>query len=214
MGSVGSSISLTKNTTQVFAADANAHVQYKSPKSLYLFLGSYGFLKGNGTKLIDNVFIHFRYNYKLNRFLRWEAFTQLQNNKITGISSRFLIGTGPRFKLMDTKFAHIYTASLIMYEREDETTNDIIHNNIRNSSYISFTIAPNNQLELISTTFFQPRLDDLNDFRILNQASIRVKAAKRIGVRINWNYLNDSRPVQGVPSVNYSLSTGFDYNFK
>lgn len=214
MGSTGAAVSLTKNTTQVFSADADAHLQYKTKKNLYLLLGSYGFLKGAGTKLIDNMFLHFRYNYKLTKVLRWEAFTQIQNNRVTGISSRFLLGTGPRFKLVDNKLARIYLASLIMYEREDETTDDIIQNNVRNSSYVSFTITPNKHVELVSTTFFQPKPDDWNDFRILNEVSLRVKAAKRIDVRINWNYLNDSKPVEGVPSVNYSLSTGFDYSFK
>ena len=101
-----------------------------------------------------------------------------------------------------------------MYEEEKElVTPVILHTDFRNSSYISFTITPNDKVEITSTTFFQPLLNDLDDFRILNQASLRVKAGKKLGIRINWNYLNDSRPVAGIPSVNYSLSTGVDYNF-
>ena len=173
----------------------------------------YGFLKGAGTRLIDNTFLHFRYNYKLNRIVRWEAFTQVQQNVVTGISSRFLIGTGPRFKILSTKLIRLYAASLLMYEREEETNNNIIHNYIRSSSYVSFTITPNKQLEIISTSFFQPLPDNWNDYRLLNQVSIRVKAGKKLGVKLNWNYLNDSRPVAGIPSVNYNLSTGIDYEF-
>lgn len=213
LGNVGASFSLTKNTQEVFSSDLDAHVQYKSPKSLYLVLGSYGFLKGAGTRLIDNTFLHFRYNYKLNRLLRWEAFTQVQQNVITGISSRFLIGTGPRFKLRSTKLIRLYAASLLMYEREEETLNNITHSNIRNSSYVSFTITPNKQVEIISTSFFQPLLDNWNDYRFLNQVSVRVKAGKKLGLKLKWNYLNDSRPVKGIPAVNYNLSTGVDYEF-
>ena len=213
MGNAGASLALTKNTQQVFSSDVDAHVQYKSKKSLYLLLGSYGFLKAAGTNLIDNSFFHFRYNYKLNAIVRWEAFTQVQKNVITGISSRFLIGTGPRFKIFSTKLIRLYAASLLMYEREAETVNDVIQNNVRSSSYISFTITPNKQVEIISTSFFQPLINNWNDYRILNQVSLRVKAAKKIGLKVKWNYLNDSRPVAGVPSVNYSLSTGIDYEF-
>lgn len=214
MGNAGASLALTKNVQQVFTTDVDAHLQYKSKKSLYLLLGSYGFLKGAGTKLIDNTFFHLRYNYKINRTLRWEAFTQLQQNIITAIKSRFLIGMGPRFKLLSTKIIKLYAASLLMYEQEKENTApNIVHNDIRSSSYVSFTITPNKQLEIISTSFFQPLLNNWNDYRILNQASVRVKAGKKLGIRINWNYLNDSYPVNGIPSVNYTLSTGIDYDF-
>ena len=120
MGNAGASLSLVKNTQQVFTADANAHLQYKSKKSLYLILASYGFLKGGNNKLIDNTFIHLRYNYKLNKTIRWEVFTQLQNNVVTKIKSRYLLGTGPRFKILSTKIIRLYAASLIMYEHETE----------------------------------------------------------------------------------------------
>lgn len=214
LGNAGASFSLVKNTQKIFSSDVDAHLQYKSKKSLYLILGSYGFLKGAGTRFIDNTFFHFRYNYKLNKLIRWEAFTQLQKNVITKIRSRYLLGTGPRFKLVSNARLHLYAATLIMYEQEKESgTANIIHQDARNSNYISVTLIPNKQLELVSTVFFQPLLKNVKDFRILHQASLKVKAAKNLAIRINWNYLNDSYPVAGIPSVNYSFNTGFEYDF-
>ena len=214
MGSAGAAVALTKNTEQIFSADIGAHIQYKSQKSLVLLLGSYSFLKGASQQLIDNTFFHLRYNYKLNAMVRWEFFTQLQQNRITGIRSRFLAGMGPRFKLLSTKFIRLYAASLLMYEVEKEKSpGNPIHYDFRGSSYVSFTITPNKQLEIISTSFFQPLIRNFRDSRILNQVSLRVKAGKKLAIRVNWNYLNDSNPVNGFPSVNYSLSTGIDYDF-
>ena len=214
MGSTGASFSLSKNTKQLFSTEFDVHLQYKSEKSLYLILANYGFLKSSGSKLIDNTFLHLRYNYKLNSFLRWEVFTQLQQNTITGIQSRFLIGSGPRFKVFSSKKFRLYMASLIMYEREKETiATNLLHNDFRSSSYVSFTLSPSKELELISTTFFQPLLNNWKDHRILNQVSLRVKAGKKIAMKVNWNYLTDSYPVKGVPSVNYTLSSVFDYSF-
>lgn len=214
MGNAGASLSLTKNTDKIFSTSLDAHLQYKSKRSLYLFLGNYGFLKAAARKLIDNTFFHIRYNYKIDDLIRWEVFTQLQQNAITGIQSRFLAGTGPRFKLASTNFIRLYAGVLVMYEREKETTaGNIVHENLRNSSYISFTITPNKQVEIVSTSFFQPVLDNWRDHRFLNQASLRVRAGKRLGIRINWNYLYDSYPVSIIPPVNYTLSTGIDYDF-
>jgi len=213
-GNAGAAVSLTKNDIQVFSADADAHLQYKSKRSLYLLLGSYGFLKGAGRNLIDNAFLHLRYNYKVSAMVRWEIFTQLQRNRITGIRSRYLLGSGPRFKLLDKKAIRLYTGTLMMYERETGTNPSVaVENNVRISSYASFTIIPSKEIEIISTTYFQPILDNWNDHRLLNQLTLRVKAGKGLGFRLNWDYMNDSRPVAGIPSVIYKLSTGLDYDF-
>ena len=216
LGNASADVSLTKSIIQVFSANADIHAQYKSKstRSLYLFLGSYGFLKGAGQKLIDNAFFHFRYNYKTNEIVRWEVFTQLQQNVISRIKSRFLFGSGPRFKLLDGKIIKLYAGTLIMYEREKSVTvTEPRQNNVRLSSYLSFTITPTKAVELVSTTYFQPLLDDWSDRRIVNQFSLRVKAGKRLGIRMNWNYLNDSRPVAGIPAENYRFGTGIDYDF-
>lgn len=211
-GDASASFALSKNTIQVFSANVDAHMQYKSKRSLYLIKGSYGFLKGAGQKLIDYGFLHLRYNYKIDKMIRWEVFTQLQQNVVTGIKSRYLLGSGPRFKLLERNFIKIYAGTLMMYEREKSTVNSIpIENNVRLSSYLSFTIIPNNIVELISTTYFQPLLDDWADRRVLNQAVLKIKAGKRLGIRIDWDYLNDSRPVIGKPSENYRLGMGFSY---
>jgi len=214
MGNAGAAVSLIKNTQQVFTAEVHAHVQYKSKKSLYLMLGSYSFLKGGNNKLVDNTFLHFRYNYKLNKVLRWEVFTQLQNNLVTKIKSRYLLGTGPRFKILDTKVIRLYAASLFMYEYEKVNDSaNTVHRDVRNSSYISFSITPNNMVEIVSTSFYQPQVNNLKDYRILNQASVKVKAAKKLSVSLNWNYLYDSYPAPGIPTVNYAFSTGLEYDF-
>ncbi|MES2776232.1 MAG: DUF481 domain-containing protein [Bacteroidota bacterium] len=214
MGNAGASLALTKNTQQIFLFNVNAHVQYKTHKDLYLLLGSYGFLKGSDTKLIDNSFLHFRYNRKINKLLRWEAFTQWQKNTITKIQYRFLLGTGPRFKLADTKKIKVYVATLLMYENEKETSQQvIIHKDWRSSSYVSFSLLPNEHTELISTSFYQPLLKDVSDYRLLNQTRLKVKAGKRLSISLNYNYLFDNFPAAGTPKTNYSFSTGIEYDF-
>lgn len=213
-GSFGGNISLAKNVEKVFSAGGFAHLQYKNSKNLYLFLGDYSFLKGSGKKYTDNTFFHLRYNHKFSNLLRWEVFTQLQTNKITKISSRFLAGTGPRLKLSGSGILHVYLGVLAMYEYEREfTAPAVVHHDVRNSSYLSFTLRPTPTLEIISTTFYQPRIDRWGDFRILNQESASLSITQKLSATINWNYLYDRFPVEGVPRSNYTFSTGFKYAF-
>jgi Protein of unknown function, DUF481 len=214
-GDAGAGFSLIKNTSTILLANADIHLQYKTDKSLYLFLGEYGLLKSKDNPLVDYGFLHFRYNYKLGRILRLELFTQLQDNKITLIDSRYLLGGGPRFKLAGSKIFHLYIASLLMYEYEKEkTVPAVLHNDLRQSSYISFTLIPSANVQLTSTAFYQPRWGAGKDYRLLHQAVLKIKAGKKTAVKWNWNYLFDSMPVTGIPSTNYTFSTGISYAFQ
>jgi hypothetical protein len=209
-GTLGGNFALTNYGENVFNVHANTHVQYKSVKSLYLFLGGYGFLKGNKQAFVDFGFLHFRYNYKLTKILRLEAFTQLQQNTVTKIQSRFLVGTGPRFKILSTEKIRLYAASLVMYETEKETGNPKQIHNWRSSNYFSLSYLPNSQTELVSTTYYQPVFFDISDSRLMNQTSCKVKAGKKIVISINWNYLFDTTPAAGVVKETYSFSTGIE----
>jgi len=210
-GTVGGDFTITSNGQKIWAANANAHVQYQSKKSLYLLLGSYGFLKGDEQSFIDYGFLHFRYNYKLTKVVRLEAFTQLQQNAITKIQSRFLIGAGPRFKILGRKKIKMYAGSLPMYEVEKITGVPVSYD-WRLSNYLSITFLPNKQTELTSTTYYQPVLFDAGDYRLLNQTSLKIAAGKKLVVSLNYNYQYDASPAAGVPTDTYTFSTGLEVN--
>lgn len=216
MGGAGAAVSLTQNTTKIFGTDLEAHLQYKTSndQGLWLILGNYSFLKVGSSRFISNGFGHIRYNRKVNEWLRWEVFGQYQNNIITQIDSRVLVGTGPRFKIFKTKVFRLYAASLLMFESEKERTNPTVpHNDLRNSSYVSFTWLPQPNIELISTTFFQPLFSQFSDYRILNQASLKVRATKHFSLSVKWNYLHDRFPAGTAPKTTYHFGTGVDYEF-
>lgn len=213
-GSLQGEFAIAKDVEQVFSANLGAHIQYKSPSNLYFLLGDYAFLKGSDKKYIDNTFFHFRYNHKFTSTLRGEAFTQLQNNKITKIDTRFLVGLGPRIKFKTDEKWNVYLGILAMYEYEKELTErGHIHRDFRNSTYFSFTFKPNDIVKLSSTTFYQPLLRNPGDFRILNQEDLTLAVTQRLSVVLAWNYVFDRYPVEGVPESNFTFKTGFKYIF-
>jgi hypothetical protein len=214
LGSVGSTFSLVKNTQQILSLNANAHLQYKTQKDLYLFLASYDLLKASSSDLSNNTFIHLRYNRKLNKWLTWEVFTQLQQNAVTGIDLRSLAGTGPRFKIYKTNKLHLYAGMAAMYEYEREAVKPpVIHKDVRSSNYFSFTYMPSSIFNLVFTTFYQPLFSNFSDYRIFNETILNIKATKHFSIITAFNYLYDAFPVQGVPKVNYTISNGFSYTF-
>lgn len=216
MGGAGASVNLNKNAVQVLGINLESQLQYKSPsqKSLWLILGNYSFLKAGANKLVSQGFIHLRYNYKLNSWLRWEIFGQYQNNPVLFIDHRFLLGSGPRFRIYRHNKTRVYAATLLMLEEEKELTNPVIkHQDLRNSSYVSCSLIPNGQLEVVNTFFYQPLLKDLRDHRFLNQLSVKVKAGRHVSLGVKLNYLYDARPAGTAPSTTYNFATGIDFDF-
>ncbi|MDQ6762337.1 MAG: DUF481 domain-containing protein [Bacteroidota bacterium] len=213
-GNAGTNFLFEKNAVKVININAVAHVEYKTAKSLYLFLVNYNLLEGNGQTLNNNLFYHLRYNYKINKWLRWEAFTQLQKNNVTGIKLRWLAGTGPRFKLANSKKNSLYAGTSAMYEYEKEQTDPAIyHRDLRSSNYVSLSYKPSENAELIGTVFYQPLFHNLNDCRVLNEIRIKLQFAKHFSSTTGWDYLYDSKPAANTPSLNYSISNGIEFSF-
>ena len=214
LGSIGTSFQLENSAVKVININAEAHLEYKAQRSLYLFLANYNLLKGEGKTLQNNLFYHLRYNYKLNKLLRWEAFTQLQQNNIAGIKSRFLIGTGPRFKISGTEKLALYASTAIMYENEHELSKpEIINKDLRSSNYVSMTWRPKENLDVVTTIFYQPLYKNLSDFRILHELSLNFKFTNNFSFITAWNYLYDSKPPPNIPLQIFTLKNGVRYTF-
>jgi hypothetical protein len=212
-GDIGTSFSFSKNVDQLLNINVNTHLQYKTQKDLYLLLTNYNLLKSNDQSLSNNIFFHLRYNRKLGKVVRWEAFSQWQQNRITNIDVRALLGTGPRLKLADSKKIKFYTGFLAMYEYERDINPIEIHKDIRSDNYLSVTYTPTPIIDFTSTTFYQPLFRDISDYRILNQFVLNIKASKRFSIVTSWDYLYDSYPAVGAPKVNYTINNGFTYSF-
>jgi hypothetical protein len=118
-GAAAVSIALTQNTTQIFQAGNQINLQYHNAPHTILFLNNIGLMSVDGDNLINNGFQHLRYNFEyLPQLLTLEAFTQHQYNTVRLLGKRFLLGTGPRFTMLETETSGFYLAPLVMYEYE------------------------------------------------------------------------------------------------
>lgn len=214
MGNINAGVTVIQNVDHVLQVGAGAHLQYKKGKDLWLVLGSYDYGKVAARTYADNSLLHLRYNRKLNDWLRWEVFAQAQNNIVSQVTSRTLLGTGPRFKLVSGKILRVYAASLVMLEKETENTDPRIrHQDARSSSYLSFTLTPSPTVELIATTYYQPRLSQFSDYRVTNQSILKVRADKHFSLSVRWNYLHDPFPAGTAPRTSYTFGSGIDVEF-
>lgn len=216
-GEFDTGFKLVKEVGNVFSSNTSLRIQYKHKDNIYLALGEYNWSGARGKTFTNNAYLHLRYNRNIvKKWMKWEAFTQVQFNEITRINLRLLNGTGPRFKLLDKEFGSMYLGTLYMYEYTKELTHEsnirILHEH-RMSSYLSFSIFPVENLSLISTTYYQPKLNYWKDYRLANVTEFRAKVTKRLVLSMVYKFNYDTHPAEDISRVTHSFENKIGITF-
>ncbi|MEI6764624.1 MAG: DUF481 domain-containing protein [Bacteroidota bacterium] len=212
-GSAKLSAEYTKNGQDLWTGSANVHVQFKTKRSLYLSLTEYNLTKGSGSDFVNAGAQHFRYNYKIKDWFTAEAFTQAQFNKVLKVKIRWLVGAGPRFKVINTKPFRLYAATLYMYEHEELYDTNIVNRNNRLSNYLSFTLKIKDNLSLLHTSYYQPKVNQFSDYRILSQSDLKISISKHFSFLFSYLYTYDTFPAIGVPKETHYFGNSIEVNF-
>lgn len=213
-GAAGINFALKRTTNDFITVSSAIHIQYKMNKNLILFKNDIAFEKIEGEKLENSGISHLRYNYRFHPRIAWEVFVQGQYNKVSLVNFRGLLGTGPRFKLTNSENYKFYFGTLLMYEHEElEDGVTPIQRDFRGSIYLSFSFYPTETISLISTTYYQPKLSQFDDYRISNQSSLAIDLFKNLVFAVNYNFTYDAFPALGIPNSQYSLTMGVAYSF-
>lgn len=215
-GSVSFDVSLIKNRNDIFRIANKAHVQYKDTLNLWLFVNDINLQKIEGNSLVNRGTQHLRYNRRVTQRVKWEAFVQAQYDAISDINLRALVGTGPRFKLSENENYKFYLGTLIMYEYEkaSEDVMNRLQEDIRGSAYLSFSLYPTETLSIISTSYYQPRVDQFKDYRLSSNTSVLFKILDDLAFKTTFNYFFDAVPVTSeIPKTQYELTNGLLYSF-
>ncbi len=213
-GSASINFSVKRDLNDYFAASSNLHLQYKMEKHLVLLKNDIEYQKIEGNKFENAGIAHLRYNYSFHPRIAMEAFTQGQYNKVSKIQFRGLIGAEPRFKLTTSEKYKLYFGTQIMFEYE-ELSDSItpIQRDFRSTSYFSFSLYPTKTLSIISTTYYQPKIRDLGDYRFSNQTSLLIDVFKNFAFKTSYSFIYDKTPASGIPNSQYNLESGFVYSF-
>lgn len=157
-------------------------------------------------------FSHLRFNQEINKKVVWEVFSQAQFDNVQEIDQRYLLGTGPRFELLETDSASLYLGTLYMYEYEETSAESKVFNkHHRLSMYLNAGWQFNANTGMNNTTYFQPRPDVLSDFRIASVTQFFTRLSKNLSFNVNLDFVYDSRPPETVPLRMYNLTAGITW---
>jgi len=192
-------------------------LQWQRERRSNMLLLNYDYGESQGVTSSDRGFIHLRHIEQLTAPYGWEIFGQLQNDRFARLSLRSLVGGGLRVKHRYPKRTTIFGAGGF-YEREKltevtTTSDDRSSADWRGNLYLIMDWALNEQITLYNTGYYQPRLDEPADFRLLEQAGVKVKIAERLSLRLSINLRYDSRPPQSVKDYDIHYRSGIEYSF-
>lgn len=212
VGTTAANFNINQNTSQVLSLGLNQHIQYKFNRNRILSISDLAFIKAGKTDFVNAGYQHLRYNYKISRLLTWEVFAQAQYNKVLKLDRRYLLGSGPRFRILKKENIKIYSACLYMYEYQSQNNDSTEQYNNRLSAYVtlSYTLK---KMEFTITTFYQPLLSDFDNYRIANDSSFELGINKNLHFRVGFNMLYDTRQPIGIPALTYVLKNGLSYHF-
>ncbi len=213
VGNADFSFAAIQNTQQVLSFSNTLRVQYQKNRSRFILLNDINFIKAGKTDFVNAGYQHVRYNYKIHKRWTLEAFTQTQYNPVLRLDFRYLLGAGPRLRLLKREHARIYAAALYMYEFDDIKGDPADVHEHRISSYVTFTFLLFKNGELISTTFYQPKIGDASDYRIANDSSLEIHINKHLNFKSTFNLLYDTYQPAGVPSLVYNFRNGLSVKF-
>jgi len=237
-GNLGLSLSFTKNTNDIFNISTNVAIGYNGGENLWMLISNINLLKIEDDSFQNSGVQHFRYNREISDRIAFEAFLQGQYDQVYAIDFRGLSGMGPRFELTKEKEtsditentdkkqrSRIFLGTLIMYEyeRASEVESNIIRRDFRSSNYLSFSLFPSDQVSIISTTYFQPRIERLKDFRVSSEINLSIGFSSKkeneekgfwdkLSLNISFSYNYDAFPVLSIPKTQYSLFNGLTYS--
>lgn len=213
VGNVDFNFNVVNNTQQVLQFSNAIRVQYQKNRSRFILLNDLNFIKAGNTDFANAGYQHFRYNYKVSKWLTMEAFTQTQYNPILKLDFRYLLGAGPRLKLLKKENARIYIAALYMYEYDDIINDAVNLYEHRISSYLTCTFSVFKTVELTSTTFYQPNIENTSDYRIANDSGLEIHINKHLNFKSTFNMLYDTKQPTGIPDLVYSFRNGLSIKF-
>lgn len=210
-GNVNFATKLIKGNSELFQLDVKLNLLYKHKKHLMFSLNNFSQTHSGDNKIIDKGFSLLRYNYEFTDKYIWEVFLQGEFNHLRKLDRRFLVGSAFRYIPFHTD--NVFGAIGIAIMREEEAISDTTFVKYRASDYFTLEIQINDILSFTNTIYYQPRLSDWSDFRLLNEGAIRIKVFKRIELWSAVQYRYDSEPPALVKHYDIELKNGIRFYF-
>ena len=217
-GHIESELTFKKGNSDVLLLESTVAVEadWRNSSALLVIKGDIG--ESNGNRISNEFATHLRYVDRFSSSVYGEVFLQYNYNLSRKILNREIAGGGVRFLLIEEPDWKIRLGVGAMLEREEydvpKSEREAREANlISGNSYLSVNLALAKNMVITSTTYFQPALKELKDFRILSETKAAFKFSKDLSFTLKFNLLYENIPLTGLKSYDIDSKYGIEWNF-
>lgn len=215
---ISAGFSIKTGNTQYTIIDGGGRINYNKENyyTFFVFNGDYGWIDGN--QFSNTALFHLRYVPRLSEFLQLEIFSQIDYDKARLLLFRDLIGSGLRFKIYTVKNYKLRIGSGFMYEHERydlpaTAKHKIRTYDVRWTNYFDNEIELQENLKLFSVVYYQPRVNEFSNTRILSENNLVVDVSRHFSFFITYDLRFDSNPPDGKKETDTKSKFGISLNF-
>ena len=215
-GALSAGFNLMDNGKNISQLKNNIDLQYKKGAHTIILLNDLSFMRVDEDDLVNGGFQHLRYNYTIkdSSLLTLETFVQHQYNTIKLMERRFLLGAGPRFRIVNSKKVEFFIAALGMYDYEQRS--DSLRTKLefaRMASYVSFSWDIRENLSFRNITYYQPAIADFENYKLSSETSLGLKISDALSFKVALQTTFDSDPPENIQDLFYNWQNSLVYKF-
>ena len=204
------------NGKQVMQFTNAIDLQYKKRGHTVLLINDLALMTIDDESIVNSGFQHLRYNYTIkdSSFFTLEALGQHQYNPIKLLAQRFVVGAGPRFRIINTEKVNFFIASPVLYEYEKLSDSAAtITRLLRLDAYLALRWQINEHFKIGSISYYQPSFINFNDYRISSETIFSFKITDKLEFNSGFEATYDSDPPDGIQNLFYYWRNKLSYSF-
>ncbi|GAB2786040.1 hypothetical protein HNQ93_004312 [Hymenobacter luteus] len=136
-----------------------------------------------------------------------------ERSNLRGIDNRYQIGAGPGWAIYtDSLNREVAVSNLIIREAtyfQDGSRRTVARNSTRLK--VAYTYRG---FSLNSVTFYQPNLQNFDDYRVTQQSSLALRFTPRFAITSTYTYTFENRILEGKPRDNTNVTVGVSFSTK
>jgi hypothetical protein len=217
-GRLSSTVSLKAGNTEIFQIGGSLGFGFLSDRHWVRTFAGLDRLKKGSEEILDNKYIHLRYNYLVGERLRTFHFLQLQTNQNLFLSRRFLLGSGLRYRLTEGGGASLDVGSGVMLETERLDPEKLDQGEaaetetLRMANLLVGSGSIGDGGVWTAVVYYQPALNEFEDYRLLGEAGLAIIITDSLDLDVSLTWRHDSRAPAGLKEDDLGIKTGISLN--
>jgi putative salt-induced outer membrane protein YdiY len=207
------SYSYVQNQSSISNLNARTNFSYKHELHKWMFINDFSFIQSSEGDFENRGYQHIRYNYQKTDRLTYEGYVQVQYNQQMRLYPRYIIGAGPRYKVLSEDSIRVFVGGSLFAEHEELRNPTQVNSNERLNFYLSLNFFKIPGVAIDFLAMYQPRLIHPSDRRIQTELRLDFPISKLLQFRFSASMFNDSRPPEGVPKIFTNVRNGILFNF-